>query len=168
MRVTSRDGEWLAYRETVADGDQLTYQWTIGAESTVSRIHNRREGWTIHMNHNMIDVTQLGMSTHFLSGQVECELELEVMDVYTVQRLMELTYLETGQPRDVSCASRPGSWYKVRVNITEREAKAIAQDGIPPLEVLLGPNGVTVRAVPLDMDQLVRELQLEDDLRRWP
>lgn len=141
---------------------------TIGTDYTVSRIHNRRAGWTISVSRDMLDVTQLGMPIRFLSGLVECELELKVMDVSTVQRLMELNYLETGQPRDVSCASRPGSWYKVRVNITEREANAIAQQGVPPLEVLLGPAGVTVRAVPLDMDELVRELQLEDDLRRWP
>lgn len=153
MRVTGiTENGMMTYRDAFADDhDELTCQWTIGTDYAVSRIHNRRAGWSISVNHNMIDVTQLGMSTHFYSGLVECELELEVMDVYTVQRLMELNYLETGQPRDVSCASRPGSWYKVRVNITQREANAIAQQGVPPLEVLLGPAGVTVRAVPLDM-----------------
>lgn len=153
MRVTSiTENGMMTYRDAFADDhDELTCQWTIGTDYAVSRIHNRREGWTISVSHPMIDVTQLGSTPiHLYSGQAECELELEVTDAYTVRRLMELNY-QTGQPRNVSCASSLGRFYKVRIDITEREANEIASKGIHPLEVLLGPNGVTVRAVPIDM-----------------
>jgi hypothetical protein len=111
----------------------------------MSRIHNARDGWTLTVRRDMMNVGYPSMN--FMPvGALECELEIDVVDTAVVRKLTDY-----GLQRDVSVTGVLAGWYRVRLQVTEEEASAIAR-GVPPLEALFPTPGL-VRAVPDDLSE---------------
>jgi hypothetical protein len=116
----------------------------------MSRIHSR-QGWTLSFSRESVNIGIAGTLMNF-AGPSRFELELDVYDIPTVHRLMDLGSRDCHPPVSVSM-SKSSSWCRVRLEVTEAEAMAIA-NGTPPLEVLLMKPG-TIVAVPDDLREFL-------------
>lgn len=128
----------------------------------MSRLYGRNPcDWTLHVDRDMIDVTNLGVSMHF-PGHMICELELRVHDPNLAQRIFDEALRDNYERGCPSVQWTSYGAYRISgIQVTEAEANDIAH-GKSPIDVLLPPpEGICVIAVAIDLGQLIRELELD-------